>query len=208
MMPITISSPSRDYFTIKELLTRWKTSLNELLEHGKRKDLEIRLNWSQLREREYNKTCIHDETDLAQISWSKGRYDIAVSAESYGSQTVGPIVLTHGATETNDFALSETPLPVGDVVAEIISDDEVLVSWGAAAPEPIMEWLMYGDGTHVDNWWLGAGIAFSTAINFDPVDLIDLDGTSLTKFAIYNFNADNFPDQENQFVLPQLSHVL
>jgi hypothetical protein len=67
MMPITISSPSRDYFTVKDLLARWETSPNALLEHGKKGNLKIKLNWIELREREHNKACIHDEPYLAPL---------------------------------------------------------------------------------------------------------------------------------------------
>jgi len=111
-------------------------------------------------------------------------YEIAVSAEAYGTQTVGPIVLTHGATETNNFALTETPLPVGFVTAEEINADEVHVSWTNAAPVPVAAWLAHDDGVNYGGVGAG-GTGFSAVSRWTPALLVDYVGTSLTKMNLF-----------------------
>jgi subtilisin family serine protease len=51
----------------------------------------------------------------------------------------------------------------------------------------IEEWLFYDDGTNVDG--IGGPASFSWAVKFDPDQLADYDGASLTKIAIYNRTA-------------------
>jgi hypothetical protein len=58
-----------------------------------------------------------------------------------------------------------------------------LISWGSSTP-PIAEWLYYDNGINVDG--IGGPATFTWAIKFDPAQLADYDGTSLTKIQIYN----------------------
>jgi hypothetical protein len=51
----------------------------------------------------------------------------------------------------------------------------------------IEEWLFYDDGTNVDG--IGGPASFSWAVKFDPDQLAEYDGASLTKIAIYNRTA-------------------
>jgi len=118
-----------------------------------------------------------------------GTYDFSVSADGYTTQTRLGQVVVHAGTTSNDFYLMEVPYPVGDVVAFELNDDQVQISWDGSGPEPIAEWLYFDDGVPTQFWWAGAGAPFSWAINFEPADLADFDGTSLTKIAIYNTTA-------------------
>ncbi|MDY0078729.1 MAG: carboxypeptidase regulatory-like domain-containing protein, partial [Bacteroidales bacterium] len=123
-----------------------------------------------------------------------GLYNYTVSATDFDSQTLTGQTVLHNGTLTKDFYLSESPYPVADVVAFELDEDKVQVSWGGSTPPPppplIEEWLAHdNNGVPTQYWWAGAGAPFSWAINFEPADLVDLDGASLTKIAIFNTNA-------------------
>ena len=115
-----------------------------------------------------------------------GTYSINVSAAGFTSQTRPGQSVLHAGVTSNDFYMMEVPYPVGDVVAFELSGDAVQISWDGSGPDPIAEWLYYDNGVPTQYWWAGAGTPFSWAISFDPADLADFDGTSLTKIAIYN----------------------
>ncbi len=51
----------------------------------------------------------------------------------------------------------------------------------------VAEWLFYDDGVNVDG--IGGPATFTWAIKFDPAQLADYDGASLTKIEIYNRTA-------------------
>jgi hypothetical protein len=120
-----------------------------------------------------------------------GLYNYTVSATDYDNQTLSGQTVVHNGTLMNDFYLTESPYPVADVVAFELDEDKVQISWGGSTPPPppplIAEWLGYDDnGIPTQYWWAGAGAPFSWAINFEPADLEDLEGSSLTKIAIFN----------------------
>jgi hypothetical protein len=58
-----------------------------------------------------------------------------------------------------------------------------LIGWSSATA-PVAEWLFYDDGTNVDG--IGGPATFTWAIKFDPAQLADFEGASLTKIQIYN----------------------
>jgi len=113
-----------------------------------------------------------------------GTYDYFVEAATFEPQTLEAVTITFGETVTNDFQLLEFPYPVGNVVATELSDDAVQITWGEGGGGSIAEWLFYDDGTNVDG--IGGPAVFSWAIKFDPAQLTDYAGASLTKIAIYN----------------------
>jgi len=113
-----------------------------------------------------------------------GTYDYLVEAATFESQLLEAVTITFGETVTNDFQLLEFPYPVGNVVATEMTDDAVQITWGEGGGGSIAEWLFYDDGTNVDG--IGGPAVFSWAIKFDPAQLTDYAGASLTKIAIYN----------------------
>lgn len=113
-----------------------------------------------------------------------GTYDYFVEAVTFEPQTLEAVTITFGETVTNDFQLLEFPYPVGNVVATELTDDAVQITWGEGGGGSIAEWLFYDDGTNVDG--IGGPAVFSWAIKFDPAQLTDYAGASLTKIAIYN----------------------
>ncbi|MCK9453357.1 MAG: carboxypeptidase regulatory-like domain-containing protein, partial [Bacteroidales bacterium] len=134
---------------------------------------------------------VTDETGAYASQVYAGLYNYTVSAADFNSQTLSGQTVLHGGTLTNDFYLTESPYPVADVVAFELDEDKVQVSWGGSTPPPppplIEEWLAYdNNGIPTQYWWAGAGAPFSWAISFDPTDLEDLAGASLTKIAIFN----------------------
>jgi hypothetical protein len=120
-----------------------------------------------------------------------GTYSIIVTASGYTMQSIDGVVVTHDLIVSNDFNMMETPLPVGDVVAYELNDNEVKISWDGSGPELIADWFFYDNGFNNYNWWAGAGVPISWGISFDPIDLTGFDGTSLTKFAVYNTYASD-----------------
>jgi hypothetical protein len=66
-MKIAIKKPIHEYYTLKELLSKWDITQNDLFEHCKNGNLKILLNWKQLREREHNTICIHDKDYLEPV---------------------------------------------------------------------------------------------------------------------------------------------
>ncbi len=58
-----------------------------------------------------------------------------------------------------------------------------LITWEPSTA-PVADWLYYDDGINVDG--IGGPDAFTWAIKFDPAQLSDYDGASLTKIQIYN----------------------
>ncbi len=77
--------------------------------------------------------------------------------------------------------------PVGLVVAKELSGDVVEIDWSSTAGisnDTISKWLYYDDGVNFTG--IGGPPSFFWAIKFDPDQLVDYDGTSLTKISIYN----------------------
>jgi hypothetical protein len=68
------------------------------------------------------------------------------------------------------------------------SNDEfgALIGWepSTAPVGPVAEWIFYDDGVNVDG--IGGPASFTWAIKFDPAQLADFEGASLTKIQIYN----------------------
>ncbi|NOU45811.1 MAG: T9SS type A sorting domain-containing protein [Bacteroidales bacterium] len=58
------------------------------------------------------------------------------------------------------------------------------ICWNDDSGTYISEWLYYDDGVNVDG--VGGEASFMWAIKFDPSQLEDFEGTSLTKIKIYN----------------------
>ena len=58
-----------------------------------------------------------------------------------------------------------------------------MITWEPSVA-PVAEWLFYDDGTNVDG--IGGPETFTWAIKFDPAQLADFDGASLTKISLYN----------------------
>jgi hypothetical protein len=56
------------------------------------------------------------------------------------------------------------------------------VCWNGAAGTNVSEWLFYDDGVNVDG--IGGPASFSWAVKFDPSQLEDFEGASLTKIKI------------------------
>ncbi|MBZ0243696.1 MAG: carboxypeptidase regulatory-like domain-containing protein, partial [Bacteroidales bacterium] len=134
---------------------------------------------------------VTDETGAYAGQVYAGLYNYTVSAADFDNQTLSGQTVVHTGTLTNDFYLTESPYPVADVVAFELDTDKVQISWGGSTPPHppplIQEWLSYDDnGVPTQYWWNGAGAPFSWAINFEPTDLEDLEGSSLTKIAIFN----------------------
>jgi len=76
-----------------------------------------------------------------------------------------------------------------DLTGEYLWTEE---AWGAliewkSPQDAIAEWLYYDDGVNVDG--IGGPATFTWAIKFDPAQLAELDGASLTKIEIYNRTA-------------------
>ncbi len=122
-----------------------------------------------------------------------GTYNYAVVAEGYVTQTLSNVAIAQTATVTHDFVMMEFPYAVGDVVATELSDNVVQVDWsgntgGGGGGGTTAEWLFYDDGVNVDG--IGGPATFTWAIKFDPAQLADYAGTSLTKISIYNRTAD------------------
>jgi hypothetical protein len=73
-----------------------------------------------------------------------------------------------------------------DLTGEYLWTEE---AWGAliewkSPQDAIAEWLFYDDGVNVDG--IGGPATFTWAIKFDPAQLAEFDGASLTKIEIYN----------------------
>jgi hypothetical protein len=122
-----------------------------------------------------------------------GTYDYAVVAEGYVTETLEDVAIAQTATVTRDFVMMEFPYAVGNVVATELSDNVVEIDWsgtggGGGGGGNIAEWLFYDDGINVDG--IGGPATFTWAIKFDPAQLADYAGTSLTKISIYNRTAD------------------
>ncbi|NOU45813.1 MAG: T9SS type A sorting domain-containing protein, partial [Bacteroidales bacterium] len=62
------------------------------------------------------------------------------------------------------------------------SDFGAEVCWNGAAGTNVSEWLYYDDGVNVDG--IGGPASFSWAVKFDPSQLEDFEGASLTKIKI------------------------
>jgi hypothetical protein len=83
----------------------------------------------------------------------------------------------------------EVPFPCDppkELTGEYLWTEE---AWGSmlewnSPQDPIEEWLYYDNGINVDG--IGGPATFTWAIKFDPAQLADYDGTSLTKIQIYN----------------------
>ncbi|MCK9453356.1 MAG: carboxypeptidase regulatory-like domain-containing protein [Bacteroidales bacterium] len=121
-----------------------------------------------------------------------GTYDYLVVADTYESQTLEGVVITFGETVTNDFVLLEFPYAVDEVIATELSDAVVQLDWsgnggGGGGGGDIAEWLYYDDGVNIDG--IGGPQTFTWAIKFDPDQLVDYDGASLTKIEIFNRTA-------------------
>lgn len=114
-------------------------------------------------------------------------YHYVVAATGYLSQTLENITITQTATVTHNFVLHEIPYPAVNVTATEQNPGEVKVDW-LLNTGVLGEWLFYDDGIYTDA--VGGPGTFSWAIKFDPEQLIDYAGSSLTKISLYNLTAD------------------
>ncbi|MDD4372438.1 MAG: choice-of-anchor J domain-containing protein [Bacteroidales bacterium] len=76
-----------------------------------------------------------------------------------------------------------------DLTGEYLWTEE---AWGAliewkSPQDAIAEWLFYDDGVNVDG--IGGPATFTWAVKFDPAQLAEFDGASLTKISLYNRTA-------------------
>jgi hypothetical protein len=79
--------------------------------------------------------------------------------------------------------------PPKELAGEYLWTEE---AWGSmlewnSPQDAIAEWLYYDDGVNVDG--IGGPATFTWAVKFDPVQLTEFDGASLTKIEIYNRTA-------------------
>jgi hypothetical protein len=73
-----------------------------------------------------------------------------------------------------------------DLTGEYLWTEEAfgaMIEWNSPQ-DAIAEWLFYDDGVNVDG--IGGPATFTWAIKFDPAQLAEFDGASLTKIEIYN----------------------
>ena len=73
-----------------------------------------------------------------------------------------------------------------DLTGEYLWTEEAfgaMIAWNSPQ-DAIAEWLFYDDGVNVDG--IGGPATFTWAIKFDPAQLAEFDGASLTKIEIYN----------------------
>jgi hypothetical protein len=75
----------------------------------------------------------------------------------------------------------------GEYVYNGTNDFGAEVCWNGAAGTNVAEWLFYDDGVNVDG--IGGPASFTWAVKFDPAQLEDFEGASLTKIKIYNRTA-------------------
>ena len=119
-----------------------------------------------------------------------GVYDYMVSAATFESQELEAVTITFGETVTNDFSLLEFPYAVSGVVATELTDNAVLVNWGAQAPV-VSEWLVY------DNDVMGFGgigaesgaYSLTWASKFVPAQLTEYGMGYVTKVSVYQLPA-------------------
>ncbi|HZK09298.1 MAG TPA: choice-of-anchor J domain-containing protein [Bacteroidales bacterium] len=116
-----------------------------------------------------------------------GTYNYEVSAVGYATQNLENVVVAQTATVTHDFVLLEYPFPAVNIVAAELNDDAVQINWDINN-SAISEWLYYDDGINTDG--IGGPETFTWAIKFDPDQLVDYAGTSLTKISIFNHTSD------------------
>jgi hypothetical protein len=116
----------------------------------------------------------------------EGTFDYEVTAATYASETLEAVVIDFGATVVKDFLLKEFPYTVGDVIATEMNENTVQVDWSGTGGGggSIEEWLRYDDGTNEDG--IGGPATFSWATKYDPAQLVDLAGTSVTKIQLFN----------------------
>jgi len=115
-----------------------------------------------------------------------GTYNFMVTAEGYDAGIANNVVLAHGATVTRDFALLESPYPVGYVLAEELNADEVQITWGGAIPpDPFNEWIYHDDGVYAGGLRYTSGAAMTVASRWTPDLLADYAGYYLSRISIY-----------------------
>ncbi|MBU1368337.1 MAG: carboxypeptidase regulatory-like domain-containing protein [Bacteroidetes bacterium] len=131
-----------------------------------------------------------DATGAYEGSVIAGTYDYTVSAMGYTSEMLEDVAIALNATVTNDFELMEFPYPPILVVAEEITDDNVLITWHNPffAPfEPIMEtfdsgipadWTVEDGGSTADTWEGVASYSGST-LDGTPMAFVDSDGAGI-----------------------------
>jgi hypothetical protein len=133
-----------------------------------------------------------DATGAYEGSVIAGTYDYTVSAMGYASEMLEDVVIALNATVTNDFELMEFPFPPINVVAEEITDENVLITWHNPfyAPfEPIMEtfdsgipsdWTIVDGGSTADTWYMetpaGNG---GSSLDGTPFAFADSDGAGI-----------------------------
>ncbi|MBZ0242250.1 MAG: choice-of-anchor J domain-containing protein, partial [Bacteroidales bacterium] len=76
---------------------------------------------------------VYTETTTANGAYStlayQGTYNLTVNAVDYNPQALSNLSLTHGATLSRDFYMSETPYPVAEVVAFELNENSTQISW-------------------------------------------------------------------------------
>ncbi len=73
---------------------------------------------------------------------------------------------------------------VSNLSCQLWALEDIIIHWDAPFPQPIAEWLYYDDGVNIDG--IGGPDTMMWAIKFDPEQLEELEGASLTKISIYN----------------------
>jgi hypothetical protein len=119
-----------------------------------------------------------------------GTYDYTVSAMGYTSVMLEDVEIVLNATVTNDFELMEFPYPPILVVAEEITDDNVLITWHNPffAPfEPVFtdfnsgipaDWTVEDGGSTADTWE-GVASLGGSSLDGTPMALVDSDGAGI-----------------------------
>ena len=111
-------------------------------------------------------------------------YTLTVSATGFSTEIRENVCVDYNTITTEDFMLDEYPFPVTYVVATENSDNIVNVEWGGATGDVIADWIFYDDGTYETSIG-GVPGAFMWAIKFDPDQLEDYGGCSISKFQAY-----------------------
>lgn len=84
----------------------------------------------------------------------------------------------------DNIEVYRTCASVSEVYCQEWALEDIIIYWNAPFPQPIAEWMYYDDGYNIDG--IGGPDTMMWAIKFDPDQLEELAGASLTKVRIYN----------------------
>jgi hypothetical protein len=117
-------------------------------------------------------------TDEA-VAYGEHEYCIRVVYESYAMSCEGQCVPVEVSYPCN------APSNLAGEFLKIDDDNKgAYITWGE---DPIEEWLYYDNGVNASS--IGGPATFMWAVKFDPSQLAHLAGASLTKIAIYKYEA-------------------